>query len=69
MTRLVPLVDDDDPLRGDEACEDYRHPFGTCDCSWGKRNPNESLAETLRRRRNLMIFEAWAAGLVELEKP
>jgi len=55
----------DDPY--DEPCLDYRHPFASCECRWGRLNPNEPLADALARRRKVMIFEAWAAGLVELE--
>jgi hypothetical protein len=50
-----------------DECLDYRHPFMSCACNWGKLHPNEPISETLRRRRTAMIFEAWAAGLVELE--
>jgi hypothetical protein len=67
MNRMVELWTSQDPNLGDEECLDYRHPFGACDCSWGKLNPNEPLAQAFARRRKIMIMEAWMAGLVELE--
>ena len=50
-----------------DECLDYGHPFLLCACNWGKRHPNEPIVETLARRRTVLIFEAWSAGLVELE--
>lgn len=67
MSRLIALDTEQDPFVGREECLDYRHPFATCWCRWGLLNPNEPLADAWARRRKIMIMEAWAAGLVELE--